>query len=208
MKTALALLLVLFAARPALGSEFMTNNVTLVYEKPNRKSKVVAEIPVNVKISSDERKDYWFHVTVRLDDENISGWVNQTDVTDLMGRSKGQLLAENNRLYDELVALRRAVKELGAGLGSAMEEKAALEEQLQAAREEAEAASDGPDAAAQEPAPPAAELRKAREDNARLAEELERTRAALADAEAENERLSDMLERLREDWEDADDEDD
>jgi len=200
MKTALAVLLVLLAACPALGSEFMTNNTTIVYEEPDRKSAVVAEIPVNVKISSDKRKDYWFHVTVQLDDKEVSGWVNQEDVTDLMGRSKGQLLAENNHLYDELVALRKTVKELQAGLAAALEENKTLKEQLQAPTAEPEAAANQPGAAAQEP-PPAAELRKAQEDNARLAQELEKTRAELSDARAENQRLSEMLKEFRDETE-------
>jgi len=195
MKTALAVLLVLFAACPALGSEFMTNNATLVYEKPDRKSDVVGEIPMNVKISSDERKDYWFHVTVQLDDKEVSGWVNQQDVTDMMGRSKGQLLAENDRLYGELVELRKTVKELQAGFAAALEENKTLNERLQAAAAESEPGADQPAAPPQEAA--SAKLRKAQEENARLAEELEKTRAELADARAENERLSEMLEELR-----------
>lgn len=198
MRTTLALLLVLLAACPALGRELMTNDTTLVYEKPDRKSTVAAEIPVNVKISSDERKNYWFHVTVRIDDEEVSGWVNQTDVTDLMGRSKGQLLAENDRLYEELVELRKTVKELQAGLAAVLKEKTVLEEQLQAATAEPEAGPDQSGTAAPEPAAAEAELRKALEDNARLVEELEKTRSELLDARAENESLSDMLEELQE----------
>ena len=42
----------------------------------------------------------------------VSGWVNQADVRTMMGRSKGQLLAENKRLWKEVTALRKKVAEL------------------------------------------------------------------------------------------------
>jgi hypothetical protein len=137
MKYALAVLFVLAAAVPALGRELMTRNKATIYEKPDMKSKVLAQLPENVKIMSDDQKDFWFHVSVDLGDKTVSGWVNQTDVETMMGRSKGQLLADTERLLNEVTELRSKAKVLQqelAGvrneLDKAKQENANLKEAL------------------------------------------------------------------------------
>ena len=112
MRPALCALFVLLAACPALGRELMTKDKTSIYEKPDKASPVLGELAPNVRVASDKRKDFWFHVSVEIDGKKVSGWVNQADVTTLMGRSKGQLLAENKRLYKEVTKLRTKNQEL------------------------------------------------------------------------------------------------
>ena len=142
LRIALVLLLVVVAV-PAAGEEMITVNKTPIREKPDLKADVVGEIPANVKITPSERQDFWFRVTYKGGDKTIEGWVYQFDVDTLMGRSKGQLLAENKRLYDELVELRekvngqdaelKAVKEQLAGATAGREELRAV---LAAAQEQ------------------------------------------------------------------------
>ena len=109
-------LLVLIAAVPAAAEEMITVNKTPIREKPDLKAEVLGEIPANVKITPSERRDFWFRVTYKAGDKTVEGWVYQFDVDTLMGRSKGQLLAENKRLYDEVVELREKVKAQDAKL--------------------------------------------------------------------------------------------
>ncbi|MFO7900199.1 MAG: hypothetical protein R6V58_14210 [Planctomycetota bacterium] len=122
---------VLLAACPASGRELMTKDETPVHAKPEKGSRVLAKVPKNHRIRSDRRKDLWFHVSVKVEGEAVEGWVHQAAVTTLMGRSKGQLLAENKRLYEEVVQLRREVERL-------REKLAALEAELKAAKEQLE----------------------------------------------------------------------
>ena len=91
---------------------------------------------MNTKVSSAKRQNYWFHVTAEIDDKTVSGWVYQTDVNTLMGRSKGQLIAENNRLYDEAVDLRRKLKASNRQLAEARAEIDKLKAELDKARAE------------------------------------------------------------------------
>jgi len=119
MRRPMIALFVTLLAGPALGSELMTKAETSVYAEPSRKARVVAKLPPNVKVASDKRKDFWFHISIRRDGRTVSGWVNQTDVSSTMGRSKGQLLAENRRLYEEVTALRKKTKEMAAALAAA-----------------------------------------------------------------------------------------
>ena len=127
-------MLVLLLTSPALSRELMTRKAAQIHEKPDKNSKVLAEIAPNVKIDSDKRQDFWFHVSVEIDGRTVSGWVNQTDVTTMMGRSKGQLLAENRRLYDELAKLRRKTSVAQERLKGAAEENAKLREDLDKAK--------------------------------------------------------------------------
>ena len=132
MRCLLAVVFVLLAAFPALGRELMTTRKARVHERPDAKSTILAEIEPNVKISSDRRKDFWFHVSVEVGNKRVSGWVNQTDVVDVMGRSKGQLIAENKRLFAELTQLRRKTKAQAQEIEGAKQRVAALEQEKQA----------------------------------------------------------------------------
>lgn len=138
MKYALAVFLVIAAAAPALGRELMTNAETPVLAKPKEGAAVLTKLAQNVRITSDKRKDNWFRVSVEVDGKTISGWVQRGHVTDLMGRSKGQLLAENKRLYEEAVALRKTVKELRAEFAKAKQENGKLDAALKQAKAELE----------------------------------------------------------------------
>ena len=111
--------MVIAVAAPAAGGELMTNDETPVHAKPRKKAAVLTTIAKNVRIPFDKRKDNWFLVTVQVDGKGVTGWVNRKLVSDLMGRSKGQLLAENKSLYDEVVELRKAKKQLQAELAEA-----------------------------------------------------------------------------------------
>jgi predicted RNase H-like nuclease (RuvC/YqgF family) len=171
MRTRLAGLLVflfLFAA-PVFAREMMTTGEARVYEKPDKDSAVVATLQPNVKVDSDERKDFWFHVDVKIDGKAVSGWVYQTDIEDLMGRSKGQLLAENKRLFDELAALREKTKALDAELKESREKTKSLD----------------------------AELKKSREEQAALQETLDRAERALRAAQDEIERLRAEIQKAK-----------
>lgn len=130
MRYAIAAVLLL-AAWPASGRELMTKEETPVHAEPEKGSRVLAKVPRNHRIRSDRRKNPWFHVSVKIDGEAIEGWVHQAAVTTLMGRSKGQLLAENRRLYEEVEELRTEVKRL-------REKLAALEAELKAAKAQLE----------------------------------------------------------------------
>ena len=112
MKYLAAVLLTWFAAFPVFATELMTVNRTPVLAEPTKAAKVLGHVERNVVVQSDRRKDYWFHVTVKVDEQTVTGWVYQTDVQNMMGRSKGQLLGENKRLYDDLIELRKRNKEL------------------------------------------------------------------------------------------------
>lgn len=140
MRAPLAVLFVFLAACPAPGRELLTRNKTPVYREPSKSSRVLGHLSQNVKVSSDKRKDFWFHVSAEIGGRALSGWVNQVDVTTTMGRSKGQLLAENERLYSELVELRSTKGQLLDQLKQTREElKAALkkaEDDLAAAGKE------------------------------------------------------------------------
>ena len=134
MRRPFSVLLVLLLTSPALSRELITRKAAQIHEKPDKKSRVLAEIAPNVKINSDKRQDFWFHVSIEIDGRTVSGWVNQTDVTTMMGRSKGQLLAENRRLYSELADLRRKTKVAQERLKGAAEENAKLREDLDKAK--------------------------------------------------------------------------
>ena len=138
MRYVLAVFLVIAAAAPAFGRELMTNAETPVLATPKNGAAVLTKLAENVRISSDKRKDNWFRVSVEVDGKTISGWVQRGHVTDLMGRSKGQLLAENKRLYDEAAALRKTLKELRAELAKAKQENDKLDAALKQARAELE----------------------------------------------------------------------
>ncbi len=112
MKWLLPVLFVLAAACPALGRELLTRHETPVYEKPDLKAKVLAQLAQNVKVTSDAQEKFWFRVSVELDGKTVEGWVNQADVDTMMGRSKGQLLVENESLLKEVAELRKKVAEL------------------------------------------------------------------------------------------------
>lgn len=133
MKYALAVLMVLAAAAPAFSRDLMTTGDTPVRAKPRKNAAVLTTIKANVRIPFDKRKDNWFRVTVDVDGKAVTGWVNRKHVTDLMGRSKGQLLAENKRLYDEVVELRKTTKKLQADLAAAQKQRAASDAKLRAA---------------------------------------------------------------------------
>jgi len=134
MRRPFSVLLVLLLTSPALSRELITRKAAQIHEKPDKKSKVLAEIAPNVKIDSDKTQDFWFRVSVEIDGRTVSGWVNQTDVTTMMGRSKGQLLAENRRLYDELVKLRQKTRVAQERLKGATEENANLRMDLDKAK--------------------------------------------------------------------------
>ncbi len=134
MRRPFSVLLVLLLTSPALSRELMTRKVAQIHEKPDKNSKVLAEIAPNLKIDSDKTQDFWFHVSVEIDGRTVSGWVNQTDVTTMMGRSKGQLLAENRRLYDELVKLRQKTRVEQEKLKGSAEENANLRMDLDKAK--------------------------------------------------------------------------
>ena len=119
MKYALVVLFVLAVAAPVVGSELMTNDETPVRAKPKAKAAVLTTIAKNVRIPFEKRKGNWFLVTVDVDGKDVTGWVSRRHVTDLMGRSKGQLLAENKNLYNEVVELRKTTKQLRAELAEA-----------------------------------------------------------------------------------------
>jgi len=136
MKTALAVLLVILAAAPAYGRELMTSDKTPVHEKPKDNSAVLTTLAANVRVTSDKRKDNWFRVTVEVDGKEITGWVGRKHVTDMMGRSKGQLLAENRRLYAEVVDLRKTTAQLRKELAEAGKKLETTEADLKKARAE------------------------------------------------------------------------
>ncbi len=140
MKYVFAFLFVFSVACPALARELMTRDETSVYEQPDRKSKVLAKIAQNVKVTSEKRKDLWFHVSTTVDGKKLLGWVNQADVDTMMGRSKGQLLAQNKRLYEELTALRETAKVQREELKTAAKENADLRQKLKKVRAELEEA--------------------------------------------------------------------
>ena len=172
MRYALPVLFVLAAALPALGEEatsttrsfvpveLMTNAETPVHAEADEESAVVGTVPESVRLVADDQDGFWYHITYGAGGERVSGWVFGTDVDNLMGRSKGQLLAESRRLYDEVVELRKQVQRLEAQLEEAREEAKGLEEQLAEIEEERDqladelkAAQDGePEATAPEPA--------------------------------------------------------
>lgn len=133
MRCVLAVFLVLAAAAPAFGRELMTTAETSVLAKPKKNAAVLTKLAQNVRITSDKRKDNWFRVSVEVDGKTISGWVHRHNVTDLMGRSKGQLLAENKRLYEEVVKLRETLKELRAQLAKGKQENDKLDAALKEA---------------------------------------------------------------------------
>ena len=108
--------LLLLIACPALGRELTTTKETAIHEKPDHKSRVLAKLPANVRVQSDERKKAWFHVTATIDGKQVAGWAYRLDVATVMGRSKGQLLAENKSLFAEVNELRKTVKQLRAQL--------------------------------------------------------------------------------------------
>ena len=135
MRRVLAVVFVLLAACPVLGGELTTRHKTPVRQRPSKSSKVLAHLPANTKIVSGERKDFWFHVRAKLEDgASVSGWVHQFDVVMTMGRSKGQLIAENKRLFAELTALRETVKQLRQEAEERAKKNAALEEELAGAK--------------------------------------------------------------------------
>lgn len=119
MRYVLAVLLVIAVAAPAFGRELMTKDATPVHAKPQKKAVALTTVAKNVRIPSDKRKGNWFRVTVDVDGKKVTGWVARQHVTDMMGRSKGQLLAENKRIYDEVVELRKMTKKLRAELAAA-----------------------------------------------------------------------------------------
>ena len=119
MKYVLAVLLVIVVAAPVFGRELMTKDNTPVHAKPKKEAAVLTTVAKNVRIPFDKRKGNWFRVTIDVDGKDVTGWVNRQHVIDLMGRSKGQLLAENKRLYDEVVELRKTTKKLRQELAAA-----------------------------------------------------------------------------------------
>ena len=119
MRYVLAVLLVVAVAAPVLAGVLMTKDDTPVYAKQQLKAAVLTTVAKNVRIPFDKRKGNWFSVTVDADGKDVTGWVNRQHVIDLMGRSKGQLLAENKRLYDEVVELRKTTKKLRQELAAA-----------------------------------------------------------------------------------------
>jgi len=143
MKYLAAVLLTWFAASPLLAAELMTIKRTPVRAQPQKAATILGHVEGNIILKSDRRKDYWFHVTVKVGQQTVTGWVYQTDVQNMMGRSKGQLLAENKRLYNELLELRGRNKELTHRLGQAQDslktvstERDQLKHDLDTARKE------------------------------------------------------------------------
>lgn len=125
-----AVLIAVVTASPSPVVELMTRQKAIVREAPSETARAVAELPPNIKVQSDERKDFWFHISARVGSTEVKGWVNQTDVTTIMGRSKGQLIEENDRLYKELVSLREAEARLEKDAGSAREAIRKAEEEI------------------------------------------------------------------------------
>jgi septal ring factor EnvC (AmiA/AmiB activator) len=124
------------AATPALGRQLMTKQETKVYETPDRNSDTTGKLPGNFRVQSDKRQDFWFHVTAKVDGKTFSGWVNQVDVVSRMGRSKGQLIEQVDRLYDELVALRKQKADLEKRVEEASEELEATSKRLKESQRE------------------------------------------------------------------------
>lgn len=141
--------LILSAAAPTLGRELITRAKTPVYEKPDKNSAVLIELEPHVLLTSDEAKDFWFRVSVEVAGKQVSGWVNQTDVSDTMGRAKGELLAENKQLLGEVTELRKKTKtleqqldDLDQKLKRANESKLALQGELATMKAQLEKALD------------------------------------------------------------------
>ncbi len=119
MRYVLAALLVIAVAAPVFAGVLMTKDETPVHAKPQKKAPALTTVAKNVRIPFDKRKGNWFRVTVDVDGKKVTGWVARQHVTDLMGRSKGQLLVENKSLYDEVVELRKTTKKLRQELAAA-----------------------------------------------------------------------------------------
>jgi len=136
MRYALAVLMVIAVAVPAFGGDLMTTVETSVHAKPKNKSAVLTTVAKNVRIPFDKRKDNWFRVTVDVGGKAVTGWVNRKQVTNMMGRSKGQLLVANRSLYDEVVELRKAKKALQADLAAAKKRNDDTDAKLKAARDQ------------------------------------------------------------------------
>ncbi len=133
MRCVFAALMVITVAAPAFGRDLMTVVETSVHVKPKNKSAVLTTIATNVRVPFDKRKDNWFRVTVDVGGKAVTGWVNRKQVTDMMGRSTGQLLAANQSLYDEVVELRKAKQKLRAELAAAKTKNDDTEAKLKAA---------------------------------------------------------------------------
>ena len=136
MTRSLCCVWIALAALPALGGELMTKNKTAVRERPDKNARTLGHIEANVKISFDRRERFWYHVAVKLDGKDQSGWVHFTDVTEQAFRSRGQLLAENRRFYKELSDLREQVKKLRSELEQQAEAGKKLKTALAEARAE------------------------------------------------------------------------
>jgi hypothetical protein len=114
----------LAAGSAAFGMELTTEREASVYAKPDRTSEVLVTVPAFTKLSSEEQKDFWYRVTVKHGGRTVRGWVRHTDVQAQMGRSKGQLLAQNKRLFEAVGRLRKEKSELAARLRESQEELA------------------------------------------------------------------------------------
>ena len=152
MRTVLTAALVLLAAAPAVAREMVTTEETAVRAQPKKKAEVLATLAENVRITSDDRKDNWFRVTVEVGGKEVTGWVHRGTVNDLLGRSKGQLLGENKRLYAEVVELRKTVKLLRADVEALRTERDKLRAELNDARGEIKRLKAPPEKGTAEPA--------------------------------------------------------
>jgi hypothetical protein len=131
---------VLFISLPAAAGTLMTRARTPVRAEPKQGARVLCEIPQNVKIPFDERNNFWYRVSCKAEGRRVEGWVFYEHVDNMMGRTKGQLLAQNDQLYQELVELRAEVAKQKAAAEEAREELAEAKQTAQRFRDEAQAA--------------------------------------------------------------------
>jgi len=130
MRTIAVVFLVLFAALPTFAGELVTRDKASLYEKPDKNSAVLAVFGPNIKLTFDETRDFWHHVTAEVDGRKVAGWVSAFDADTMMGRSKGQLLEENKRLFDEVSELRKKLKDQEALTKDAAEKLAKAQADL------------------------------------------------------------------------------
>jgi len=188
----LTVLIGLLVSGTASASTLLTLNETPVREKPDEDAPVLATVEPFVKLHSAKRRDFWFLVSVEVDGKIVSGWVNQTDVSDMMGRSKGQLLAQNDKLLEEFGKLRKQIKAAQVRLEEQAGENATLKEELEALRG---AVEEGPGPGG--PGEAGEALARALAENKKFRRELDAAQAKLHALEAENENLTQGIEDLR-----------
>lgn len=98
--------LIAMSASAEDNPRLITVRPTEVFAEPDERAAVLATLDPHVVLVPDQRKDFWYHISIITGKGPVNGWVHEFDVNAGFGRSKGQLLAQNENMLTAIAELR------------------------------------------------------------------------------------------------------